>query len=69
MLSELLYFTNCLVNLVKCMHLKPYINTQTCYLGLVLQIFYCTFTIVQLMEHFLTWLHIGLLSMVLFEAH
>ena len=40
---------------------KPYTNKQTFYLGLVLQIVYCTFTIVQLMEHFLTWLHIGLL--------
>ena len=61
MLSELLYFTNCIVNLVKCIHLKPYMNKQIFYLGLVLQIIYCTFTIVQLMEHFLTLLHIGLL--------
>ena len=47
MLSELLYFTNCIVNLVKCIHLKPYTNKQIFYLGLVLQIFllyiyYCT---------------------------
>ena len=61
MLSELLYFTNCIVNLVKCIYLKPYTNKQTSYFGLVLQILYCTFTIVQLMEHFLTWLHIVLL--------
>ena len=47
MLSELLYFTNCLVNLVKSIHLKPYTNKQTFYLGLILQIFF----IVHLLLH------------------
>ena len=47
MLSELLYFIICHVNLMKCIHLKSHTNKQTSYLGLILQIFllyiyYCT---------------------------
>ena len=36
MLSELLYFTKCIVNLVKYINLKSYTNKQMFYLGLVL---------------------------------
>ena len=39
MLSELLHVTNCLVNLVKCIYLRPYTNKQTIFLELALQIF------------------------------